>query len=224
MDDIVQQALARWPNVPAIAGWLRLTARGDWLLTGEVQDGVRITHTNMRRFIDRNYACDETGRWFFQNGPQKVYVSLEYTPWVFSLHPVADGGFCLLSHTRVATVPEAVMLDEDGQFLFRTPLGVGVMRDTDMESITPFLHENAAGAPAAGNAADAASNWMLDVPWQLPTPEQCAAREWRLVPALSLAGVDEPTGNVPQAFVPVVENVVRADMAARFAFNPSPVV
>ncbi len=238
MDDIVQQALARWPNVPAIAGWLRLTARGDWLLTGEVPAGVRITHNNMRRFIDRNYAVDERGRWFFQNGPQKVYVSLEYTPWVFSLHPVSDSGWCLLSHTRVATRPTHVMLDEQGQFLFVTPLGVGVMRDTDMESITPFLREHEDGL------------WTLDVPWTLPTAEQCAQREWRLVPALSLVAQaandesvaevspvatdvsvasgfvqrDEGVATASDVSVMSVENVQRADMPTRFGFDASPQV
>ena len=32
MDDIVKQAMAKWPNVPACAGWLGLGARGDWYL------------------------------------------------------------------------------------------------------------------------------------------------------------------------------------------------
>ena len=35
MDDLVEKALARWPNVPAIAGWLKLNLQGDWLLTGD---------------------------------------------------------------------------------------------------------------------------------------------------------------------------------------------
>ena len=35
MDDIVKQAMAKWPNVPACAGWLGLGARGDWYLRDE---------------------------------------------------------------------------------------------------------------------------------------------------------------------------------------------
>ncbi|MGB3277244.1 MAG: DUF2946 family protein, partial [Castellaniella sp.] len=30
MDDQVLAAMARWPNVPAVHGWLSLTARGQW--------------------------------------------------------------------------------------------------------------------------------------------------------------------------------------------------
>ena len=32
MDDIVKQALAKWPNVPDCYGWLGLDARGHWYL------------------------------------------------------------------------------------------------------------------------------------------------------------------------------------------------
>ena len=32
MDDIVKQALAKWPNVPDCFGWLGLDARGDWYM------------------------------------------------------------------------------------------------------------------------------------------------------------------------------------------------
>lgn len=201
MDDLVRQALARWPDVPAIAGWLKLSARGEWLLTGEVPSGLRITHPNMRRFIDRNYLADEHGRWFFQNGPQKVYVALEYTPWVFSLHPLPGGGRCLLSHTRVATLPDAVLLDENGQFLFSTPMGIGVMRDTDMESLTEFLNETADG-------------WSLSVPWALPDAGVCQAQDWTCDPQAVAPG---------QKALPA-QPVQRADMALRFAFVPQPVV
>lgn len=202
MDDIVRQALARWPNVPAITGWLRLTARGEWLLTGDVPAGVRITHPNMRRFIDRNYIGGADGRWFFQNGPQKVYVSLEYTPWVFGLHPLPGGGWCLLSHTRIATLPTAVLLDADGQFLFDTPLGVGVMRDTDMEPLSAFLAETAEG------------QWQLSVPWARPSEDLCVTRDWTLDMACSAPAL---------ATLPA-QPVARADVAARFAFNPQPAV
>ena len=32
MDDIVRQAMAKWPHVPACYGWLGLDARGQWWL------------------------------------------------------------------------------------------------------------------------------------------------------------------------------------------------
>ena len=202
MDELVRQALARWPNVPAISGWLRLSARGEWLLTGDVPAGVRINHPNMRRFIDRNYAVDGQGRWFFQNGPQKVYVSLEYTPWVFGLHPLPEGRWCLLSHTRVATLPTALWLDEGGQFLFETPLGIGVMRDTDMEMLTEFLTETAEG------------QWALSAPWSVPADDLCATRDW----------MRDMAAAVPAAAALVAQSVTRSDVPLRFSFNAQPSV
>ena len=32
MDDIVRQAIAKWPNVPDCYGWLGLDARGNWYM------------------------------------------------------------------------------------------------------------------------------------------------------------------------------------------------
>ena len=32
MDAAVIAALAKWPNVPAVFGWLRLDRRGNWLI------------------------------------------------------------------------------------------------------------------------------------------------------------------------------------------------
>ena len=46
--------------------------------------GSRILHDKLREFIHRNYAADERGAWFFQNGPQRVYVELEAAPFVAS--------------------------------------------------------------------------------------------------------------------------------------------
>ena len=91
MDDLVQQAMAKWPNVPDCYGWLGLDARGDWYMRDDsVQalgpfaksKGSRLVHEKLIAFIGRNYACDKQGRWYFQNGPQRVYVELEATPLV----------------------------------------------------------------------------------------------------------------------------------------------
>ena len=71
-------AIARWPNVPACYDWLSLDRRGDWRLQGE-----RVTHRGLIEFMNRQYGSDETGRWFVQNGPQRVYVELAATPWIF---------------------------------------------------------------------------------------------------------------------------------------------
>ncbi len=72
MDDIVKQGMAKWPNVPAVYGWLALDRRGHWLIKGD-----RIANTIVADFISRNYEHDEQGRWFLQNGQQRVFISLD---------------------------------------------------------------------------------------------------------------------------------------------------
>jgi len=126
LDEIVRAAIAKWPNVPAVFGWLALTARGEWRLRGE-----RIENRAIREFIDRNYASDREGRWFFQNGPQRVYVALEATPWVYRLMP----GEPLTAHTgaRPCALVAAALLD-DGRFVLATDLGAGLVDDRDAAS------------------------------------------------------------------------------------------
>ena len=56
MDEIVARSLAKWPNVPAVYGWLELDRRGNWRIKGE-----RITNPAFNDFIARNYDRDERG-------------------------------------------------------------------------------------------------------------------------------------------------------------------
>jgi len=140
MDDIVRAALKKWPNVPACHGWLALDARGDWYMRDDrVQHagpfpqvkGSRILHDKLREFIHRNYAADEQGAWFFQNGPQRVYVELEAAPWVWRLS-AADGHMAIESHTGLAAVFERAWLDEHGRLFLATDLGLGIVHTLDM--------------------------------------------------------------------------------------------
>ena len=102
MDDIVRQAMVKWPNVPNAYGWLGLDARGNWYLRDAQAQalgafasgtpgakGSMLRHEKLIDFIQRNYAADAEGQWYFQNGPQRVYVELELTPWVWRVQ--ADG-------------------------------------------------------------------------------------------------------------------------------------
>src|SRR5947207_11971409 len=82
MDELVARSLAKWPNVPAVYGWLALDRRGNWRIKGQ-----RISNAALREFIARNYECDAQGRWFFQNGPQRVYVTLAHTPLEVHYNP-----------------------------------------------------------------------------------------------------------------------------------------
>lgn len=135
-------AIAKWPNVPACYDWLSLDRRGNWRLQGE-----RVTHRGLIEFMNRQYGADEAGCWFVQNGPQRVFVELACTPWVFRRH---DDGF--VSHTgEPAGSIAAIHLDENGSILLETALGIGLLDDRELPL---FFSEcrNAAGAPANDEA------------------------------------------------------------------------
>jgi hypothetical protein len=145
MDDIVKAALKKWPNVPACCGWLALDARGDWYMRDErVQaagpfpqvKGSRISHGKLREFIERNYEADAQGGWYFQNGPQRVYVELEAAPLVIGVErsTQAPSGFVWRTHTERA-VPQidVMLLDEAGRLFAVTPQGLGIVRSLDMD-------------------------------------------------------------------------------------------
>ncbi|MDF3037010.1 MAG: hypothetical protein K0S28_2284, partial [Paucimonas sp.] len=92
MDEIVKLALAKWPNVPYCYRWLALDGRGTWRMRDEraqVQGlaGEPIRNEALLGFINRNYMHDEQGAWYFQNGPQRVYVDLEATPYIVRTDP-----------------------------------------------------------------------------------------------------------------------------------------
>ena len=140
MDDIVKAALAKWPHVPHCYGWLALDARGDWYMRDEriqragpfpAVKGSRIDHDKLKAFIHRNYECDGAGRWFFQNGPQRVYVQLEVAPWIWRLHWQADT-LHLHSHTGRPATARSVWLDEHGRLYLDTDLGFGLVHSQDM--------------------------------------------------------------------------------------------
>ncbi|ACC69643.1 DUF2946 family protein [Paraburkholderia phymatum] len=142
MDDIVKQALAKWPNVPHCTGWLLLDRRGNWRMRDEAAQaagtpGEPIRHTALLGFINRNYEADDAGQWFFQNGPQRVYVELGYTPFVVRLATDhANGTLALTDQASLGFEPAAVYLDDEGGILFTdrsTPARVAVLHDHDLD-------------------------------------------------------------------------------------------
>lgn len=114
----------KWPNVPACHGWLSLDRRGNWRLKGEV-----IRHAGLIAFINANYRPDADGNWIFWNGPQAVFVSLDYTPLVLRL----TGPDSITAHTG-ATAEKILgaFIDEEGSFLLPTPAGIGLLDDRDL--------------------------------------------------------------------------------------------
>ena len=152
MDDLVAAALVKWPNVPHCHGWLGLDGRGNWYLRDEraqkagtfpAVKGSLIEHQRLREFIERNYASDAAGCWYFQNGPQRVYVDLEAAPWVWRLAPgLAGCAPSIESHTGRTATFQTAWLDEHGRLFLATDIGFGLVHSLDMEL--------AAGAVEAG--------------------------------------------------------------------------
>jgi hypothetical protein len=134
MEDWVYRALAKWPNVPAVFGWMGLDRRGRWLIRGEIISRPQIIDT-----INRNYAADEQGRWFFQNGPQRGYVALAYTPLILRL----NGKGQLQTHTELfVECASAAFLDEHGALTLMTEHGAGVLDDQDLAWALERLQTN----------------------------------------------------------------------------------
>jgi hypothetical protein len=145
MDDIVRQALAKWPNVPHCTGWLLLDRRGNWRMRDDEAQargapGEPIRHTALLAFINRNYEADPSGQWFFQNGPQRVYVELGYTPWVVRLAAARDGGdLSLTDQAGNGFEPSTAYLDDEGGVLFTdtsVPPRIAVLHDHDLDLFT----------------------------------------------------------------------------------------
>ena len=122
MDEAVVRALAKWPNVPDVYGWLSLDRRGNWRIKGE-----RIGNRAFRDFISRNYTSDERGCWYFQNGPQRVYVALAYTPFVLHYE-----GERLFDHCGAPAEALETWLDDEGSVLIRARQGVALLDDRDL--------------------------------------------------------------------------------------------
>ncbi|MFD4839690.1 DUF2946 family protein [Achromobacter sp. NPDC058515] len=194
MDQSVKDALARWPNVPAVHGWLSLDARGRWRLHPQGQaagggPGESITNTQIQEFINRNYGHDEAGRWFFQNGPQRVYVRLDAAPYVLRL---ADDNRALLTHTNAAVKSvSGWWLDDEGQLYAMTPLGAGIVLDRDLP---PLLER----MTTEGGAA------LLDALADLAPGQAITARYPEVYAAAPL------------------QSMARRDAPARLGFEPNP--
>lgn len=153
MDKKVIDAMARWPNVPAVFGWLSLNERGQWRLhpAGDAladaaapdpyaAQGTSISSPQILQFMNRNYGCDDIGRWFFQNGPQKVYVRLDAAPYILHTGNALNGMPSLHAHTgqQIRRVV-SWWLTEHGRLYALTDLGPGLVAGRDLDEIIGTL-------------------------------------------------------------------------------------
>ena len=146
MDDIVRQAIAKWPNVPHCYGWLGLDARGAWYMRDDrvqaagpfpTPKGSLLKHEKLVDFISRNYEADDEGRWFFQNGPQRVYVELEAAPLVWRLGP----GHSVAAHTGKPARVQRCVLDDSGCLYLDTDIGFGLVHTLDVAQAADAIEE-----------------------------------------------------------------------------------
>lgn len=128
----VERALDKWPAVPALYGWLALDRRGRWRIRGEI-----ITRPQIIDTIGANYAADARGCWFFQNGPQRGYMALEWTPLVLRR---GDGDALVTHHHRRVEQLRSVYLDEEGSLLIATEHGAGGVDPNDLDWVLAHLH------------------------------------------------------------------------------------
>jgi hypothetical protein len=129
MDEGISQSLVKWPNVPHCFGWLALDRRGAWRMRDDYAQahglpGDVIKHVALNAFIARNYASDANGRYFFQNGPQRVYINLDATPWIVRMMPTGNPEHSWQFQTQCGSVltPTTAFLDEAGHILIEGAL------------------------------------------------------------------------------------------------------
>lgn len=188
MDEIVQAALNKWPDVPHCYAWLALDARGVWRMRDERAQalglpGDKIRNATLLGFINRNYQGDEQGRWYFQNGPQRVYVDLEATPYI--CHTVTQTqkpaeGIALVLHTEqpLHSVTE-VFLSADGKLILRAADCLAQLDDRDLATCLNALQLD--GKPAqdedilhwleAGSGSNPSGTAPAILSIQLATPQ-----------------------------------------------------
>jgi hypothetical protein len=138
MDEVVIRSMARWPDVPDVYGWLALDRRGNWLVKGRSGGFERIGNKAVGEFIGRNYQHDDAGCWFFQNGPQRVFVTLQGLPLVYRLE-----GDSVLAHTGApAQSVNALWLDDSGGVIVDADLGPGTLDDRDLARVLDCIFDD----------------------------------------------------------------------------------
>ncbi|MEL0083427.1 MAG: DUF2946 family protein [Gammaproteobacteria bacterium] len=126
----VLRGMAKWPNVPSVYNWLQLDRRGHWLMKGS-----EVTHPRLLAFINQHYLAAADGSYYFQNGPQQVFIQLALAPYVFS--PLNNQ---LISHNdkQVGAV-EAAYLSDQGDLLLQTDIGPGVIDDRYLAQVEEWF-------------------------------------------------------------------------------------
>jgi len=115
----------------------RCQSRGEFASGIEGAKGSLLQHERLLEFIARNYAVDAQGRCYFQNGPQRVYVELESTPWIWRV----ESDFTVRSHTGEQQVPNDCLVDENGFVYLLCPLGLGLVHTLDVAMVASAIEQ-----------------------------------------------------------------------------------
>lgn len=159
LDRTVIAAMAKWPDVPDVYNWLLLDARGRYRVRARDYEVSRrfdtIGNPAVVEFIARNTAHDDTGRWYFQNGPQRVFLNFEVTPFIARLQPQ---GMPLLHTGTPVTRIAAVWIDQHAAAILETDAGPALIDDRDNFAFLTGLK------PLAGAHLDDASieEWLQE--------------------------------------------------------------
>ena len=136
MDDIVKQALAKWPNVPDCYGWLGLDARGRWFMRDDAAQasgdfpqsrGSWLRHEKLIDFIGRNYESDDEGDGSFRTDRSGCTSS-----WSASVGLAGFAGLPPAVPYRLADQCWGMSLDEEGRLYIASPQGLGLVHSQDM--------------------------------------------------------------------------------------------
>lgn len=90
--------------------------------------GQIIEHTALKEFISRNYACDNSGRYFFQNGPQRVFITLTSTPWIARIIPSKDAPK-MITQCQTEINPISALSDEHGNIYISCLVKQSICKD-----------------------------------------------------------------------------------------------
>ncbi len=100
--------------------------------------------------MNRNYAATAAGEWFFQNGPQRVFVDLACAPYIVR---VADNARNLITHNELpVTGISQWLLDEQGRLYMQTEHGAAMLAGRDMGPLTSRLQVMSQTAGAGATA------------------------------------------------------------------------
>ncbi|CAM5336380.1 DUF2946 family protein [Alcaligenes faecalis] len=195
MDAAVIDAMKKWPNVPAVSGYISLDQSGHWRHhpAGDAnqhpgQVGERIAHQGLLAFFNRNYQADEQGRWFIQNGPQRVYIRLDAAPLIVSL---AQDQVHLQDHTgHTVEAIQAWYISAEGRLYLRTSAGPALLAGRDVPALLDQLRTDQHGLESLDlEQAQRSEGWSLPA-----YPQACSLTVWSscVSPAEELAYIVLP--------------------------------